>query len=72
MTFKPAAIEAGRFKATGSESTEPKLGGGLTAKATVIGKFKAGGKVSGAFEVKFVKASACSGKTTYTATAGGK
>ncbi len=60
--FKAAAIEGGKFTATGTE----KFQGALTATATVTGKFLAGHKAKGSFEDKFTKAPACNGKTTYT------
>lgn len=69
VKFKAATIAKGRFKATGTETTEKQFGGGLTATATVTGKFVAGGKAKGVFEDKFTKATACGGKTTYTAVA---
>lgn len=62
--FKAAPIEAGRFKATGTE----KFNGALTATAVVTGKFLAGHKAKGSFEDKFTKIPACNGKTTYTVT----
>ncbi len=61
-TFKPAKIESGKFKATGSEEFE----GTVIATAAVTGKFVTGGKAKGTFEDKFTKAPTCSGKTTYT------
>ena len=66
IRFKPAAIKKGKFKAIGTSTTEQQFGGGLTATAVVTGKFLAGGKEKGGFEDKFTKATACSGKTTYT------
>lgn len=67
IRFKPATISDGKFTATGTETTEKQFGGGLTATATVTGKFLAGGKAKGSFEDKFTKATSCGGKTTYTA-----
>ncbi len=65
IRFKPATVTGGKFKTTGTEVTEKQFGGGLTAKATVTGKFLAGGKEKGGFEVEYTKAPSCSGKTTY-------
>jgi hypothetical protein len=67
IKFKPAAITNGRFAATGTETAEAKFGGGLTATATVNGKFVTGGRAKGSFEDKFTKAPTCGGKTTYRA-----
>jgi hypothetical protein len=66
IKFKPAAISDGKFTATGTETAGAEFGGGVTATATVTGKFVAGGKAKGSFEDKFTKAPSCNGKTTYT------
>lgn len=63
--FKAAKIAAGKFTAKGSESTQKQFGGGLTATATVTGKFLAGGRERGTFKDSFAHAPTCSGSTTY-------
>jgi hypothetical protein len=67
IRFKKAKIVNGKFTTSGTSTTEKQFGGGLTATATVSGKFLAGGKARGSFEDKFPKASECGGKTTYAA-----
>jgi hypothetical protein len=66
VKFKAASIKNGKFKASGTETTEQKFGGGLTANAMVTGTFSAG-KAKGSFEVTYTKATTCDGKTTYSA-----
>jgi hypothetical protein len=63
--FKAAKVAGGKFTAKGSESTEKQFGGGLTATATVTGKFLAGGRERGTFKDVFVNSPTCSGGTTY-------
>jgi hypothetical protein len=71
IRFKKAKIVNGRFKTTGTSTTEKQFGGGLTATATVSGKFLAGGKERGDFEDTFPKVTECGGKTTYATAVGG-
>lgn len=68
IRFKPAQVKEGKFKTTGTETTEKQFGGERTSTAVVTGKFLAGGKARGSFEDKFTKAPSCGGKTTYHAT----
>jgi hypothetical protein len=68
IKFNTARItRKGTFSTTGTEST----GGTVFAQAKISGKFTANGGAKGSLKVTYLKASSCSGKTTYTAAAAG-
>jgi hypothetical protein len=68
IKFNTARIKRkGTFSTTGTEST----GGTVFAQARISGKFTAHGGAKGSLKVTYLKASSCSGKTTYTAAAAG-
>jgi hypothetical protein len=65
---KSAKIKNGKFTATVKEL---KTGGGFFGKATVKGKFKSGGKVSGSFKSKLPGHPECNATLQFTAQTGG-
>lgn len=71
IRFKKVQVVGGKFKATGTSTTEKQFGGGLTADATVSGKFLANGRERGSFEDSFPKLAECGGETSYSTKASG-
>jgi hypothetical protein len=67
-TSKAAQIKNGKFTTTVKEL---KTGGGFFGKATVKGKFKSGGKVSGSFKSKIPGHPECNATLQFTAQTGG-
>jgi hypothetical protein len=65
IRFKPARVVGGKFTASGTSTTEKQFGGGLTATATMTGKFLAGGREKSTFKDDYVHAPECGGQTTY-------
>ena len=67
LSFRNATIGAGKFKSTATQhiSTGP-LKGQIGAKLTITGAFANGGKERGKLSVKFGRAPACNGSSTYT------